>query len=122
MKQYKNIQKQFSLVGIDFNQSKCSREKAKRSFLIYGLAITSSVIFLAFEAKTLDEFANNVYITSATVMVYIFYAILVIKSDKLFEFIAKGEKFIDQSKWFFKKKFNEINLVQWKCNDAVAVL
>lgn len=97
MKLFQLIQKNLSTLGIDSHQSKCSWRKLMMTWLIFGLTITSSVLFLIFKAKTFEEFTNNIYITSGDSMLCIDFAIVVFKREKLFKLINDFEKFVNIS-------------------------
>lgn len=98
-KLFRTIQKNYARLGIVPNQSKCFRAKfcLVMACLVYCSSTTSSVLFLIFEANTFTEFVNNIYITSAAIMINIFFIVIIIERDKLFEFIINIENLIDES-------------------------
>lgn len=67
------------------------------TWLLYGLTITSSILFLVLEANTFEQYTNNIYITSADCMLCIDFAIMVFKREKLFQLINAFKMFVDKS-------------------------
>lgn len=97
MKLFQNIQLDLSILGIDSNQTIRSRRKLVVTCLIYGLTMTSSVLFLGLKATTFNEFTNNIYTTSFSGAGCIEFAIIAIKRTKVFDLIDDFKIFIEKS-------------------------
>lgn len=97
MKLFQLIQKSLAFLGIDSIQSKCSQRKFVMTWLIYGLAFISSVLFLVFKANTFEQYTNNIYLISANSMICFDFLVIALKKEKLFKLIIDLEKFIDKS-------------------------
>lgn len=101
MKVLQTVQKNFAVLGINPKrinpkQSK-SDGKIVMTWLILSLATTSSAIFLLVEAKTFQEYTNNIYSTSAGAVLATTFTIVIFKMEKLFESIDSLEDIIDKS-------------------------
>lgn len=99
MKHFQVVQKNFAFLGINANQSGFN-EKLVKTCLIYGLTVTSSVLFLFFEAKTFLEFTSNIYITTAIAVINAYFIIWILKLEKFFNLIHKLETLIEGSECF----------------------
>lgn len=91
MKLFQIAQKKIAILGITSAQSTQKTPfnwKIIRVYFIYGVAWTSSALFLFKEAETFDEYTNNIYITSATAMIMFCFTVVVFKMAKLFQFIS----------------------------------
>lgn len=99
MKLFQVIQKNFEVLGISPNQ-RSTNGKLVATSLIYGLSITSSAVFLFFEAESFLEYTSNIYITTAIGVICTYFIIWLIKLEKFFKFIENLESFFGKSKCF----------------------
>lgn len=96
MKAFQILQDNFAAFGIEPNQSK-SNKRGVMTWLILSLSATSGSIFLAFDAKTFQEFINCMYTTSSAVVVAVIFTIMFLNMEKLFKLTDCIEKTIDKS-------------------------
>lgn len=56
-----------------------------------------SAAFLYFEAESFMEYTNNIYVTTAIVVISTYFTIFTLKSKKFFKLIESLEKYVDES-------------------------
>ena len=103
MKLYQIVQKNFALLGISPNQSRCN-QKSVFIFFILSLAITLGAVFIFFKANTFLEYTQNIYITITFFGMYISFLAILFQKGELFELIDYMEKNADESEYQIKKK------------------
>lgn len=111
MKLFQSVQKNFAVLGIirpsqPIQTQYHFNKKILKISLWFCLEFILNGTFLAFVACTFREYTHTIYTTSASIMVIIYYAILVFKTAKLFELIDNFEKVfekvIDGSEYTFQ--------------------
>lgn len=66
--------------------------------LFYAFNLISDFIFLWFEAKSVRQYLDIIYM-AATIMTFAAnFTIVVLKTNEMFEFIQKSEKIVNKSK------------------------
>lgn len=101
MKFFQISQKNFSLLGIIEEQSNSTRNKLMMIYLIYGLGIISTVLFLVFEANTFIQYVDNAFITVSTIVACICFTFIAVRRDQLVELIDFAEEIVDKSECVF---------------------
>lgn len=102
---FKTLQANHAIVGITTNRTRNSNERILVTFLLSGMALICSVLFLLGEVNTFVEYINNVYISTGLAMTIINYSIVISKMAKLFSFIDNVEKVISQSMYIVYTMF-----------------
>lgn len=69
--------------------------KSMQTFFVLCLALGSCGAYLSLEAKTFQEVAVSVYISSSLLLGFVAFVIFVWKNQSVFELIENGEKLID---------------------------
>lgn len=96
MRSFQKIQRILKTFGLTPNQSK-TNEKLVMMWLILSLGTIAGVAFLAFEAKTFQEYTDGIYTTSAGIVITALFTTLIFKKEKLFKLIDSFEKIITES-------------------------
>lgn len=96
MKLIQTAQKNLAVLGIAPHLSR-RNSKTVMTNLVFDLTTISNVAYLFVEAKSLQEYAFGIYITSAIALVIFMHATIVFKKHSMFEPIGKLEQAIDES-------------------------
>lgn len=101
MQLFQSVQMNLAILGICPSQSmqiSCGfNGKMLKVAFFHGLSGILSCLFFVYEAHTFREYTDSIYMTSATIMVILYFLILILKMAKLFEFIDDFEKVISDS-------------------------
>lgn len=112
-----------SLQPFQKNQPMLVIIKRLLAFLSLIIFIIFAFIFLGYEARTLNEYADSFYWFAAKTMVFCVSAIILWKMNNLFKLFGAFEKTIEQSKLGFSKllyKFLNILLdKRWNKNRQI---
>lgn len=104
MKLFQLNRKYLAVMRIEPHQSCQERQPMIVLFMRFLISIPKvvfailSAIFLGYEAKTLDEYANSFYGTVTMIGFPLIFAILLWKMDSLFKLIGDFEKLIETRK------------------------
>lgn len=98
MKIVQVVQRKFELLGICSNQSRLNGSYVM-TWLVYVIGTASSTVFLIHGASSFQEYTNNLYMTTALWVGYIYFTIMFFKMEKLFILIDNVEKVLDKSEW-----------------------
>lgn len=71
----------------------------KASFL-YGFNSILNCAFLFHKAKTFREYTDDIYMTSATIVITFSFVMVIVKMSRLFKFINRCERITEKSKQF----------------------
>lgn len=96
MKHFRLIRKNFALLGISLNQPRHNWNSVI-TFLVYGLAMISSIVFLVVKANTFFEYIQNIFITTSLILVGVIYTIMLFQMEQMFKLMDEIEKFYDES-------------------------
>lgn len=101
MKVFKVVQRQYAMLGISssnqWNQNNLFNERVLFICLIYVYAVGLYTVYIIRVASGFMEYVDCICATSATIMVFISFAAIVFRRNKLFRSIANIEKLIDTS-------------------------
>lgn len=101
MKLFQSVQSNLAVCGIFPIQSVPTQSgfnwKMFKVAFFQGLECVLSCLFFVYGAHTFREYTVAIYMTSATIMVTLYFVILVLKMAQLFEFIDSFEKIINES-------------------------
>lgn len=100
MRILKTLKRKFAILGIcsiGTRQTYDKRNKLLIGFLIFGISSILHCVFLFGVAKTFEEYANSIYMTTMTISISAVYSIVVWKTEKLFQFIKGCEQIINES-------------------------
>lgn len=115
MKLFQSIQLNLAVLGIFPNHSMQTQYgfnvKIFKVAFFQGLYGILSCLFFVYEAHTFREYTDTIYMTSATIMVMLYFLILLVKRTKFFEFVNRFEKFVNdrESKWRPSKFYFRLN-------------
>lgn len=106
MKLFQVVQTNFAFLGVSSNQARLNGNVVA-TCLLYGLSVTSSAIFLFFEANSFIEYTSNIYVTTALGVISTYFTIWIIKLEKFFILIDNLENFFEKSECFtFERRMN----------------
>lgn len=94
MKIFQTIREAFNSIGINQNDRKGKIFKA--SFL-YGFNSILNCAFLFHKAKTYRQYTDNIFMTSATIIISISFITVIVKMSRLFKFINRCERISEKS-------------------------
>lgn len=110
MKIFQTIQMQYEILGISStNQSNQRYPADKRilhAFLLFGWLFFSHFVYIFHVASNFMEYMEGICTTSASVIIFVCFAVKVFGKPKLFGMIGSIEKMIDTSK-----------AISWKIKD-----
>lgn len=102
LKAFKTVQKNFAMIGISpelLTQSYPLNGKILMSFLLIISGITFVCVYLFTEAKTFFEHTQSICNASIGLLIFFALAILILKVEKLFEFIDRCDSILNTRKW-----------------------
>lgn len=97
MQIFQKTQKYFALFGISANQKNLLNRRSLLAFFTQGLAFFSFGTYLL-QPSSSTEYISSIYFTSATVVSIFFFAVLLLRMERLFKFINDCENTINKSK------------------------
>lgn len=92
------IQTNFAIFGIARNPTRETQSTILLFFILFGLNLTSLILYLLREPNTFLEYTQSIYFTAIGTMAFVCYPILVLKGNKFFELIDKIEVAIEKAK------------------------
>lgn len=95
MKLFQTIRENIRLLGINQND-RFSGKILKASFL-YGFNSILNCAFLFHKARTFREYTDDIYMTSATIVITISFITVIVKMSRLFKFINRCERIAEKS-------------------------
>lgn len=104
MQLFRLNQKYLAIMGIEafqpFSENQPLIVFVRRLLVLISLTICVilSSVFLAYEAKTLNEYADSFYGFATTTAIFFLFTIFLWKMDSLFKLIVDFEKLIEQRK------------------------
>lgn len=101
MKILRTVQKNFAFFGIGPNQLKFNK-RLVITWLILSLATIAGAMFIAFEAKTFQEYTTDLYTASGGAIITAILTILIVKMEKLFKLIDDIQQTISKSELNFE--------------------
>lgn len=104
MKITAGIQQKFVVLGIDstqLNQPRLLNSRSSITFVVYGLSIAATGIYLCFVANHLSEFVDAVSICSATIIATCTYISFFMRMEELFTFFTSLDDLVEESKLKF---------------------
>lgn len=104
MKFFRKIQKNFAILGISTNQPRING-KTLTMCLILGTGLISSAVFLIYEADSFQEYTNNLYITTALMVCFTYYLIMIFNMENYTKLIRNVRNYIEKSEWFERLLF-----------------
>lgn len=119
MKLFQVVLKKFAILGIhpshQSNQRLSLNKKELFGFLSIGSLIFSQTMYGFYEANGFMEYMDCICATSATMLVFVCLATMVIRKTKLFEMLDYMERVIEASKAIFNLLF--LNVISfWNLN------
>lgn len=96
------IQKNFATVGINSNlvtQDYPFNERILKGYLIICSWTISNVLYCFHGPESFSEYTQSIYVCSLCILISIAYTILILKVEKLFEFIDGVENVVNTSKY-----------------------
>lgn len=99
---FRLIQKNLASIGIEpglTQQVYPINRKISMVFVFNIFTIVSNLVYVISDAKTFADYTQSIYIISIVVLVVYFLVILIIKVDKLFEFIHNCGKIVNSSEY-----------------------
>lgn len=100
MQMFQLIQKRFGIIGISSWQSAQKYSLSAKvviDFLIFGFCLFAHFMYIFLLANGYAELVECITSTSASIIAFVCFATIAIKSSILFEIIEKAEKFIGNS-------------------------
>lgn len=121
MKFFQSIQRIFLNLGIVSNQSMQTRSINAIYLLIYLLTCIFLSIFLFYEANNIEEYMDGGFLLTISISIMFCYTILLVKMEKIFDYIDSAEKIVEQSEYKPKvySNWNTIRssrLINWALN------
>lgn len=98
MKTLQFVQKIFAILGFSINQPLCNR-KILNGFALFSLAIPSFFMFLFRVADTIKELTDSIYITAASITIFICFVNTVFTRSKLTLFFEMLEENVNNSEF-----------------------
>lgn len=101
LKSFKTVQKAFAIIGIDrtlATQAYPFNWTILTGFLILGLAIISSSVYITNEAETFFNYTQSVYVVSIAILFSFLLLIQTVKVYQLFEYIDACDRLLNASK------------------------
>lgn len=99
IKLFQECRKNFAILGINSNQRTRFNVKVLITYSVYGLALIACAAFFLFKANSFQEYSNNAYIVTASIICLSVYTNLVFQTDSLFKYINNLEQFMEKSEW-----------------------
>lgn len=99
MKFFQSIQRIFLNLGIVSNQSMQTRSINAIYLLIYLLTCIFLSIFLFYEANNIEEYMDGGFLLTISISIMFCYTILLVKMEKIFNYIDSAEKIVEQSEY-----------------------
>lgn len=106
MKVFQLTQKNFAIVGITSNWAIKSQPfdwKIFEGFSILSSSIICSLMYILFEADTLNEYTQSIYSGSVSASIIVCLMIIIINVKKLFQLIDICENIVNTSEFKAKK-------------------
>lgn len=114
MKLFQEARKNFETLGISSIQESQINRNLLKTYILYILSVHAFVIFFFHEAKTLQEYINNVCVTIEMVTGIIILTTTALKSKELFGFIDDVNDYLEKSKYLLSKNANKLkNRMMW---------
>lgn len=105
MKLFQVVRKNYAILGIhpshQSNQGLSFNTKELFGFFLIGGLISSQAMYISYVANGFTEYMNCVCAISATMVVFVCFATIVIRKAKLFKMVDYIERLIDTSKAIF---------------------
>lgn len=108
LKSFEIVQKNFATAGITpnlANQTYPLNGTILFEFLMLSTGIYSTTVFIIYDAGTLIEYTQSVYIDSLLILIILSLLIIILKAAKLFEYIGGNDNLINNSKWECQTNF-----------------
>lgn len=106
MKVFQLTQKNFAIVGITSNwaiKSQPFNWKIFTCFSVLGSSIICSLMYILFEADTLNEYTQSIYSGSMTASIILSFMLVIINVKKMFQLIDICEDIVNTSELKTKK-------------------
>lgn len=96
----------------DFGASANDRFNGKvlKASFLYGFNSILNCAFLFHKAKTFREYTDDIFMTSATIVITISFITVIVKMSRLFKFISRCERISEKSTYNNEKKKNRTRL------------
>lgn len=107
LKAFKTIQKNFAMIGISPKlaaQSYPLNARVSLGLLLGILGMTFICVYTFKDANTFFEYTQSVCQLSIGLLIFSALAILILKVEKLFEFIDRCDSILNAGKWNFTLK------------------
>lgn len=107
MKIFETIQRHYNSLGISSSHQLIQKYPFNArifiGFLIFGVNAVSQFIYIVFVASDFMEYMNVICASSGSTIIFVCYAAIVYKKNRLFKTIDNIEQLIDSSELIFKK-------------------
>ena len=98
MKILQQLQNALAIYGIAAHQQPFNWRNLM-AFFIFSCAIASNGIFIFYEAKSFQEYAESIFMATALIAVSICFVYIVLKMHRLFDCLNEMEKLINGSEF-----------------------
>lgn len=98
MKTFETVQKNFANIGFMRDKGRFHMEQWLRTFEGF-LAIIMQCLYLPFDAVTIKEYMDSIFITSAGVLIYLAFLNAVLNTKMIFLSIDKIENLVNKSEF-----------------------
>ena len=110
MKIFQQIQKDFAIYGIGSHQKPFNMRNWMVIFM-FSLSIILNIFYFIFDAKTFDEYAKSILITTAMINAASIFVFLILNMQTMFDIINDGEQLINDSQLVFNLRIIIIGTV-----------
>lgn len=109
MKIFKEIQRQYAILGIRSPQQSTQKypvsKRALVGFLLFGCNFVSHFVYIFHVANGFLEQMECICATYASILIFVCFATIVFKRTLLFKTIDRIERLVDKSEWWFAIEF-----------------